>query len=90
VLNSIGRGVFIVVQGGVTDLLKLETRQVLAGRPSNMAGPPPSPASTNFQLWIPCCHLLESVPVKPTRERLQSGASRLGSLAGGPPPGPSG
>jgi hypothetical protein len=63
-------GIFIVVQGGVTDLIKLVTCQVLAGRPSHMAGRPPDPASTDFQLQIPCYHLLESVPMKPTHERL--------------------
>jgi hypothetical protein len=30
------------------------------------------------------------MPVKPTRERLHSGAGRLGSLASQPPPGPTG
>jgi hypothetical protein len=45
-----------------------------------MAGRPPSLASTDFKPWIPCYRLLESVPVKQTRERLQSGADQLGSL----------
>jgi hypothetical protein len=76
-----GGGVFIGVQGLVTDLIKSVTRQVLAGWPSHVAGQPPSPASTDFQLWISYYRLLESVPMKPTRERLQSGAGR-------PPPGP--
>jgi hypothetical protein len=67
-------GVFIGVQGGVTDFIKSVTRQVLAGRL-------PSPVSTDFKLRIPCYRLLESVPVKQTHERLQSGA-------GQPPPGP--
>jgi hypothetical protein len=64
-------------------LIKSVTRQVLAGRPSHMASRPPSPASTDFKLRIPCYHLLESVPMKQTRERLQSGAGR-------PPPRPTG
>jgi hypothetical protein len=83
ILNSIGRGIFIGIQGGVTDLIKSVTCQVLAGRPSHMVGRPPSLASTDFQLWISCYRLLESVPTKPTCERLQSGA-------GGPAPGPTG
>jgi hypothetical protein len=70
------QGVFIGVQGGVTDLIKLVTRQVLVGRPSHVAGQPPSPASTDFKLQIPCYHLLESVLMKQTHERLQSGAGR--------------
>jgi hypothetical protein len=62
--------------------------QVLVSRPSHVAGGPPSPGSTNLQLRIPCyCHL-ESVPVKPTRKRLQSGVGRPGSLAGSQPLGP--
>jgi hypothetical protein len=73
-------GVFIGVQGGVTDLIKSVTCQVLAGRPL-------SPTSTNFKLQNPCYHFLESVPVKQTHERLQSGVDRPGSLAGQPPPG---
>jgi hypothetical protein len=48
---------------------------VLAGLPSRVAGRPPSPASTDFKLWILCYCLLESVPVKQTHERLQSGAN---------------
>jgi hypothetical protein len=71
------------VQGGVTDLIKSVTRQVLASQPSHVARQPPSSALTDFQLRIPCYRLLESVPVRPTHERLQSGASR-------PPPGPTG
>jgi hypothetical protein len=52
----------------------------------HVVGRPPSLASTDFQLRIPCYRLLESVPVKPTREMLQCGAGRPGSLAGWPPP----
>jgi hypothetical protein len=33
-----GRGVFIEVQGGVTDLVKSVTHQVVVGQPSHMAG----------------------------------------------------
>jgi hypothetical protein len=76
------QGVFIGVQGGVTDLIKSGTRYVLAGRPSHIAGQPLSLASIDFKLWIPYYCLLESVPMKQTRERLQSGAGRPGSLAG--------
>jgi hypothetical protein len=52
-LNSIGKGVFIGVHGGVTNLIKSVTRQVLAGRPSHVASRPLSLASTNFKLQIP-------------------------------------
>jgi hypothetical protein len=41
VLISLGRGVFIGVHGGVTDLVKSVTRQVVAGWPCGSA-------STNF------------------------------------------
>jgi hypothetical protein len=64
-------------------LIKLVTRQVLAGQPSHVVGRPPSLTSIDFKLKIPCYHLLGNVPVKHTRERLQSGA-------GQPPPGPTG
>jgi hypothetical protein len=37
-----------VVQGGVTDLIKLVTRQLLAGWPSHVAEWPPSPASNSL------------------------------------------
>jgi hypothetical protein len=63
------------------------TRQVVAGRPSHMAERPRGPTTTNFWLQIPCYRLLESVTVKPARERLQSGADWPGGLAGRPPPG---
>jgi hypothetical protein len=76
VLISIGRGVFIGVQGGVTDLVRSVTHQVVADRPSSLA-------STDFKLQIPCYRLLESVLMKETRKTLQSGAGR-------PPPGPTG
>jgi hypothetical protein len=81
-------GVFIGVQGGVSNLIKSVTCQVLADWPSHMAGPPPSPASTDFKLRISCYRLLESMPVKQTHERLQSGTGQPESLAGWPPPGP--
>jgi hypothetical protein len=81
-------GVFIGARGGVTNLIKSVTCQVLAGRPSHMVGRPPSLGSTEFHLQIPCYRHLESVPVKPAHERLQSGAGRLGSLACRPPRGP--
>ena len=83
VLISTGRGVFIGVQGGVTDLVKSITRQVVGGQPW-------SSASTDLQLGIPLYHLLESVTVKPTCERLQGGADQLGGLVGWPPPRPTG
>jgi hypothetical protein len=57
-------------------LIKSVTCQVLVGRSSHVAGRPPSLASTDFKLQISCYCLLERVPVKQTRERLQSRASR--------------
>jgi hypothetical protein len=69
VLISIGRGVFIGVQGVVTDLVKSVTCQLVAGSPW-------SSASTNLQLGIPLYRLLESVTTKPTHKRLQVGAGR--------------
>jgi hypothetical protein len=48
VLISIGRGVFIGVQGGVTDLVKSVTSQVVAGQPSHVAGWPCGSAFTDF------------------------------------------
>jgi hypothetical protein len=68
----------------------LVTHQVVAGRPSHEVRQPQGPASTDFWLRIPCYHLLEIVTVKPTRERLQSGAEQPGGLASRPPPGPTG
>jgi hypothetical protein len=47
-LISTGRVVFIGVQGGVTDLIKLVTYQVVAGWPSHMAGRPWSSACTDL------------------------------------------
>jgi hypothetical protein len=90
VLNSIGRGLFIGVQGGVTNLITSVTCQVLASWPRHMVSQPLSPASIDLRLQIPCCRLLESVPVKQTRDSLQSGAARSGSLIGRPPPRPTG
>jgi hypothetical protein len=57
-------------------LIKLVTHQMWAGRPSHVAGQPPSPASTDFQHRIPYYRLLESVPVWKMHERLNSGADR--------------
>jgi hypothetical protein len=48
-----------------------------------MAGQPRDMASTDFRLWIIYYRLLESVTVKLTHERLQSGAGQT-------PPGPTG
>jgi hypothetical protein len=72
-LISTGMGVFIGVQGRVTDLVKLVTLQVVVSQPCHVAGRPWSSASTGLQLGIPLYRLLESVTVKPTRERLQGG-----------------
>jgi hypothetical protein len=87
-LISKGRGVFIGVQGGVTDLVKSVTGQVVVGRPRHVVGWPQGPAYTDFQFWIPCYRLLESVTVKSTHEKLESGVDRPGGLAGWPPPMP--
>jgi hypothetical protein len=81
-LISTNRGVFIGVQGGVTDLVKSVTRQMVAGRPW-------SSASTDLQLGIPLYRLLESVIAKPTHERLQGGADWPEDLANRLPPRPS-
>jgi hypothetical protein len=81
-------GVFIGVQGGVTDLVKMVASHVVADWPSHVAGRPQDLASTDFRLWIPCYRLLDSVTVKPTRKRLQSRAGHIGVLAGWPLPGP--
>jgi hypothetical protein len=83
-LISTGRRVFIGgVQGGVVNLVKLVTHQVVPDQPSHMAGRPWSLASTDLQLGISHYRFLESVIVKPTRERLQGGTGR-------PPPTPAG
>jgi hypothetical protein len=89
-LISTGRGVFIGVQVGVTDLVKLVTRQVVAGRPSHVADRTWSLASTDLQLGILLYHFLVSVTVKPISERLHGGDGRPGGLAGRPLPGPTG
>jgi hypothetical protein len=73
-LISTDRGVFIGVQGGVADLVKSVTRQVVADQPSHVVSRPWSSASTNLQLGIPLYHLLESVTAKPTCKMLQGGA----------------
>jgi hypothetical protein len=71
-------------------MVKLVTHQVVAGRPSHVAGWPQVPASTNFWHQILYYNLLESVTMKPTHEWLQSGADRPRSFADRPPPGPTG
>jgi hypothetical protein len=48
VLISTGGGVFIGVQGGATDMVKSVTHEVVASRPSHMAGQPCGLASTDF------------------------------------------
>jgi hypothetical protein len=48
VLISTGRGVFIGVQGGVTDMVKSVIHQVVAGQPSHVASRPCGSASTDF------------------------------------------
>jgi hypothetical protein len=74
----------------VTNLVKSVTCQVMACRPSQVAGPPWSSASTDLQLGIPLYRLLESVTLKPTYERLQGWAGRTGGLVSRPPPRPTG
>jgi hypothetical protein len=69
-------------------LVKSVTCQVVTGRPSQVVRQTRGLASTDFQLRIPCYRLLESVTIKPTRERLQSAADRPGDLASWPPLGP--
>jgi hypothetical protein len=48
VLISNGRGAFIGVQAGVTDLVDSVTHQVVASQPSHVAGRPCGSASTDF------------------------------------------
>jgi hypothetical protein len=74
-------GVFIGVPKAVTDLIKSVIRQVLAGRPSHVAGRPSSAASIDFKPRVPFHRLLEKITAKETHWRLQSGAGR-------PPTGP--
>jgi hypothetical protein len=52
VLISTSRGVFIGVQGGVTDLVKSVTHHVLARHPSHVADRPCGLASTDFLHWL--------------------------------------
>jgi hypothetical protein len=89
-LISTDRGVFIGVQGGVTDLVKSVTQQVVADRPSHVVGRPWSLASTDLQPGIPLYRLFEIVTMKPTHERIQVGAGWPGGLADPPPPRPTG
>jgi hypothetical protein len=63
-------------------MVKSFTHQVLVDWPIHVAGQPRGPTSTDFRLWISCYHLLESVTVKPSCDRLQSGADQPGGLAG--------
>jgi hypothetical protein len=55
VLISTGRGVFIGVQGGVTDLVKSVTHQVVVGRPSHEVSRPAglAPWSAGHVVWPP-------------------------------------
>jgi hypothetical protein len=69
-------------------MVKLVTHQVVAGRPSHVAGWPQVPASTNFWHQILYYNLLESVTMKPTHEWLQSGPTVQGVLPIGHPLGP--
>jgi hypothetical protein len=48
VLISTGSGIFIRVQGRVTDLVKSVTHRVVASWPSHMAGRPCGSTFTNF------------------------------------------
>jgi hypothetical protein len=74
-LISTSRGVFIGVQGGVTDLVKLVTHQVVAVRPSHVADHPCGSASTDFlhRLGLPllietCVHeAVGQINIKPGR-----------------------
>jgi hypothetical protein len=84
-----GMGVFIGVQGGVTDLVKSVTCQVVPGRPSHVVGWPWSLASTDLQLRIPLYRLWRVSP-RSQPARLQGGVEPPGGLAGWPPSGPTG
>jgi hypothetical protein len=63
-------------------LVKSVTRDVVASWPSHVAERQWDLASTDFQLRILYYHLLESVTVKLTSERLQSGAGWPGHPLG--------
>jgi hypothetical protein len=58
VLISTGIGVFIGVQGGVTDLVKSVTHQVVAGRPSHTADRSYGSASIDFLHRLGLPHLV--------------------------------
>jgi hypothetical protein len=83
-----GGGVFIGVIGAVIILIRLVIHQVLAGRPSHMAGRPSRVPTTDSRPQVPFHRHLESVTDKETHGRLQSGAGWPASLAIGHPPGP--
>jgi hypothetical protein len=89
-LISTSRGVFIGVEGGVTDLVKSVTCQVVADQPRHVAHRPWSLASNDLQLGIPLYRFLEGVTEMPTREMLQGGAGHPRGLPCRPPPGPTG
>jgi hypothetical protein len=78
----------IGVPGAITNLIKSVIRQVLAGRPSHVAGRPWVEASTDSRPQVLFHCLLESVTAKETHGSLQSGAGQPESLAGQPPTGP--
>jgi hypothetical protein len=67
VLISTKRGVFIGVQGGVTDLVKSITHQVVASRPSHIADRPCGPTfSTTLAFPFSCRHVCTKPRAKPT------------------------
>jgi hypothetical protein len=88
-VNSICRGgVVIGVPRVITNLINSVIHQVLADRPSHIAGRPWDVASTNYRPRDPFHRLLESITAKKIHERLQCGADWPGCLAGSPPTGP--
>jgi hypothetical protein len=70
VLISTGRWVFIGVQGGVTDLVKLVTHQVVvAVLPTwlvNQVVQPPPTLSTALAYPVSCRHMCMKLRAKPT------------------------
>jgi hypothetical protein len=89
VLISTCRGVFIGVQGGVTDLVKSVTHQVVIGRNSHVAGRPCGSSSTDILdnvdlpllMWT-CVHhplgpLVSSLCTLPPRVRYIPGVTLI-------------
>jgi hypothetical protein len=84
VSNFTMRGVFIGVNGTSTDLERSVWCQVMAGRPSHMAGWPGGAASTDSGFSSSCRCVVTKVQAEPP----QTLAGRPRGWAGRPAPGP--